>query len=158
MNNEFNFVGANLAKVEEGDAARSEIYDLFSEFKDAIYKACEEQFHVKVSFESPRSMRYGITIFGQSLVGSRMLGSPWGLQTTNISEPKEVINAIEVYAGGMSGVRILRYKINPISGYPVDVMYASKSVECSNKNELLAVIRDAYDLAVLPIRNLCTHS
>ena len=54
MNNEFNFVGANLAKVEEGDAARSEIYDLFSEFKDAIYKACEEQFHVKVSFESPR--------------------------------------------------------------------------------------------------------
>lgn len=158
MNNEFKFVGANLAKVEEGNAARSEIYDLFADFKSAIYTACAEQFHVKVSFQTPRSMRCGMDIFDQSLVGARMLYRPWNLRTPDVFEPKEDVNAIEVYAGGMRGVRILKYKINPISGYPVDVMYASKSVECSNKNELLAVIHDAYDLAVLQIRNLCAHS
>lgn len=98
MNDEFKFVGANLAKAEEGTAARQEIKELFADFKTAIREACAEQFQVKVSFEPSRWAPYGMDMFGRSLVMPRMF-DPLGVRTANVAEPKDVVSAIEVYVG-----------------------------------------------------------
>lgn len=158
MSTEFDFVGNGLAESQKGVEATKEILSLFGRFKGEIKKACLDQFKVEVDFE-PANL-YEQYLFGShAMMGRRSAIFPrFGWKQQEAHEVSNVVHTIDVYVPMKDGVRILKYEMHPITGYPVNVIYASKNVECSSRNELLATIQDAYNLSVRAIRTLCTNN
>ena len=68
--------------------------------------------------------------------------------------PIQMKDEVVVYVHD-SGVRIFGYELNPVTGYPVNLMYMGKTVECESKAELLGAIKEAYEYALVDLTNLC---
>lgn len=142
MSENFDFVERGLENVKKGDANREEIHAVIEEFKVAIYDACKKQHNREVTFVDVRSLS------ALSAMMSLRGGVPAKDSAKNVGD-------VTVYLGIYPGPQIFRYELDPISGYPVILGYAMKSVQCDNKDTLLATIRDAYNYSVGALKEFC---
>lgn len=134
---DFSYVAEGLQNVKKGDSNRAEIYSVICEFKNAVKVACLQVFGRNVSFENPFQDRL-VTLFPKI-----------GDGVSNAGNVTVHLNPCTM------GFSLFRYELSPIMGYPVTLLYGSKSVKCSDKDALLSAIHDAYNSNVRALRNYC---
>lgn len=150
MGNDFNFVKDGLEKVSIGIKYKREILSAISEFKESLVKAFCEKYGVAISFDdSFQALLSSLSRFRDTSI---MRGLPGSVESPN--SPTQMRGDVVVYVHDR-GVRIFGYELNPVTGYPVNLMYMGKTVECDSKAGLIGAIKEAYEYALVDLTNLC---
>ena len=150
MGNDFNFVKDGLEKVSIGIKYKREIFSAISEFKESLIKAFCEKYGVAISFDD--SFQAVLSSLSRFKDTSIMRGLPGLVESPN--SPAQMRGDVVVYIHDR-GLRIFGYELNPITGYPANLKYAGKTVECESKTELIGAIKEAYEYALVDLTNLC---
>lgn len=150
MNDDFDFVKDALDKVSTNQAKKVEIRACISDFKSSVIEAFKEKYGVTISFSSRESEWMShITRYQQI---ARMKAFPGAVKCPAVS--KEMNGDVIAYVRNI-GVKVFGYAINPLTGYPVNLMYIGKTIECETKDELIGAMKEAYGYALDDLTQLC---
>ena len=150
MKEDFSFVKVGLDKIPIGLANRREIISTISDFKDSMVEAFKEKYDVTIRFNS--SMQILSSTISHLQENSMMIGLPGMVKNPTV--PRLIKDEVVVYVHDR-GVRIFGYELNPVTGYPVNLKYMGKTVECESNAELLGAIKEAYEYALVDLTKLC---